>query len=191
MTVRIGTAIVRVALPLCLVCGGALAGELIVVSPVAGGVSAPPEPGQATRDAAIDNALKARSYIDPARDSPHTIIIVAPEGDAASTADRNREALLRERLRAKAQSQGKDGNRNGNTLVILPGTPPGTPNSQAPLDAALDRARAYSDGDATRRPCTNATVSVGTVGTVVVVDRAGDAASTAQGVNTVAVGGCR
>lgn len=191
MAIRIDTAIVQGMVLLCLVGGVALAGEVIIVAPTTGGVAAPPDSGQTSRDTAIDNALKARTYADPGKASPQTVIIVSPNGPAASTADKNREALLRNRLNARTQSQGQNGSRSGNTLVILPGTPAGTPNSQAPLDAAMDRARAYSEGDAGRRPCTNATVSVGTVGSVVVVDRSGDPTSAAQGVNTVAVGGCR
>jgi len=191
MAIRIDTAIVQGMMMLCLVCGFAVAGEVIIVAPTNGGGASPPDPAQTSRDAAIDNALKARTYSDPGKGSPSTVIIVSPNGPAASTADKNREALLRNRLNARTQSQGQNGSRTGNTLVILPGTPSGTPNSQAPLDAAMDRARAYSEGDAGRRPCTSATVSVGTVGSVVAVDRSGDPTSAAQGVNTVAVGGCR
>ena len=191
MAIRMDAAIVRLAmlLSLALVCGVAVAGEVIVVPLTPGGASAPSDPAQANRDATIDNANKARAYSDPNSGS-HNVIILAP-GGGNSTADKNREALLRNRMRSNNQSQGnKDGSRSGNTLVILPGTPAGTPDSRSALDSAMDRAHAYSD-DGGRRPCTNASVSVGTVGNVVVIDRSGDATSAAQGVNTVAVGGCR
>ena len=192
MTIRIGTALVSVMTLVSLACGFALAGEVIVVTPVPGGASASPDTAQTNRNAAIDNALKAQEYSDPSKTPRTTTVIILPQnGPNSSTADKNREALLRSRLRANGQSQGKEGNRSGNTLVILPGTPAGTPDSRSSLDRAMDRAHSYSDGDGGRRPCTNATVSVGTVGNVVVVDRSGDPTSTAQGVNTVAVGGCR
>ncbi len=121
-------------------------------------------------------------YGDPSKETSHNIIVIDPNGSENSASDKNREATIRNRQRAKAQSQGKDANKN-NTLIILPGTA----SSQAALDAAMDRAHALSDGEPSRRPCTTASVSVGTVGGVTVVDRAGDNNS----INTVAVGGCR
>ncbi len=195
MAIKIEMAFVQLAGLLTFVCGVAFAGELIVVPLGSGEASASPSPGQVNREAGIDNEARARMYGDPNRGTVPNIIIIAPEGSAAeAAAEKNREAMIRNRLRAKAQSQGKDGNRSGNnTLVILPGTPPGGLDSQRPLDTAMDRARSWSDGDGGRRPCTSATVSLGTVGNVVVVDRSGDPTSNAQGVNTIAVGGggCR
>ena len=182
MSNKIGMAAVVFAALTLLTGGGAFAGEVIIVP--MGGDTAPPSPGQVNRDAAIDNGLKARQYGDP--DHPGPALIIAPAaGPNATTADRNREALLRNRLRAHNQSQGG----TGTTLVIAPGA---GVSSQNALDAAMDRAHSLSDGDAAnRRPCTNATSSVGMVGTAVAVDHSGDPTSAAQGVTTVAIGGCR
>ena len=181
MNSRLGMAAIIVAALVLLNGGSVRAGEVIIVPQGAGAM--PPDPGQINRDAAIDNGLKARQYGDP--DHPGPALIIAPAASPDSTAERNREALLRNRLRAHNQSQ----SGTGTTLVIAPGA---GVSSQNALDTAMDRANAFSDGDAAnRRPCTNATSSVGTVGNTVAVDRSGDPTSAAQGVTTVAVGGCR
>ncbi len=170
-------AAVAVAMGLTFACSASFAGELIITPQATGGATGPAAPAVTNRDANVDNLNRAKNYSEPGKDT--TLIILDPND---STSDKNRETLLRNRQRAKAQAQGKDAPKTSTLLVM----PMDAINSQSALDAAMDRAHAFSDGDNNRRTCTSASSSVGTIGGVVVVDRpSGD-----RGVNTIAVGGC-
>lgn len=155
----------------------------VIVTPGGGG-----DP-QSNHDALLQNGAKAGAYVRPAGNGGQApnVIILGPGG--AEEAD----PLARNRARAQTLSRGrKPGTSGAQTLVIVPGaSPTEEPSNRQRLDADMDKARAWSDGDAAaRRNCTGATVSVGTVGNVAVVDRNGNATSVSQGVNTTSIGAC-